>query len=338
MWRNTEVLHFITWLQAFNRQRRKERPAGFYGLDLYSMSSSIYAVIAYLDKVDPLAARRARVRYSCLYHFMDEPQAYGRAAEFGLAESCEEEIVAQLIDLRHKAYDYMKRNGFVAQDEYFCAEQNARVVKGAEQYYRAMFRGRPNSWNLRDRHMFETLDNLANHLSAQLGRDARVVVWAHNSHVGNAGATDMSRRGETNIGELARRAYGDAALLVGFSTCRGTVTAASDWDEPAEYKRVREPHPGSYEELFHHVSHKQFLLNLHEENEAVDGLATPRLQRAIGVVYRPETERYSHYFTSCLPEQFDVLLHYDDTSALEPLEAIPHYHRGEMDETYPTGL
>ena len=339
MWRNVEVLHFIKWLKAFNGQRGGDGKAvGFYGLDLYSMSSSAHAVIAYLDRVDPEAARRARIRYSCLDHFMDSPQSYGQLAAFGMIETCEDEIVAQLVELRKNAFDYVKRNGFVAQDEFFCAEQNAKVVQRAEEYYRSMFRGRPNSWNLRDEHMFDTLQALRDHLSNQLGREARVVVWAHNSHVGNAGATDMSKRGELNIGQLAKDTYGNECLLVGFSTCRGTVTAASDWDAPYERKTVREPFPGSYEELFHHVNHKQFLLNLRDENIAVDMLMERRLQRAIGVIYRPQTERQSHYFRSCLPEQFDFVLHYDVTEAVEPLEATPQWHRGEMDETFPSGL
>lgn len=343
MWRNKEVLTFIKWLCAFNHEYQISNPKelksiGFYGLDLYSMATSIHAVISYLEKVDPMAARRARVRYSCLDQFMDNPQAYGYATEFGHIESCEQEIISQLIELRHKAYDYMKINGFVAQEEFFCAQQNAKLVKNAEEYYRAMFRGRPNSWNLRDQHMFETLGDLGDHLSAGLRRDAKIVVWAHNSHVGNAGATEMSKRGEFNIGQLARKFYGDKALLVGFSTCRGTVTAASDWDAPAECKKINEPWPGSYEEVFHHVNHKQFLLNLRENNEMIDRLMEPKLQRAIGVIYRPDTERHSHYFHSCLPEQFDFMLHYDDTSAVEPLDAIMHPHHGELDETYPSGL
>lgn len=343
MWRNKEVLRFIEWLYAYNHESPTSKPestktAGFYGLDLYSMGTSIHAVIAYLDKVDPEAAERARIRYSCLDHFMDNPQAYGYATEFGLAESCEREIISQLIDLRRKAFDYMKLNGFVAEDEYFCAKQNAKLVKNAEEYYRSMFRGHPNSWNLRDQHMFETLNDLAGHLGKRLGRDAKIIVWAHNSHVGNAAATESSKRGEFNIGQLVQDHYGDKSLLVGFSTCHGTVTAASDWDAATERKRVREPFPGSYEEVFHHVNYKQFLLNLREDNEMVDRLMEPRLQRAIGVIYRPDTERYSHYFFACLPEQFDFLLHYDDTHAVEPLEATPHWHRGELDETYPTGL
>ena len=342
MWRNVEVLHFVNWLRAFNMQNASSgegfRPVGFYGLDLYSMGTSAHAVIDYLEKTDPEAAKRARIRYSCLDHFAENQQSCGHAIEFGLTESCEEEIVAQLVELRKKAREYMEADGLVAEDEYFCAEQNAKLVRNAEEYYRTMFRGRPNSWNLRDQHMFETLQDLDRHLSDQLGREARIVVWAHNSHVGNAGATDMSRRGELNIGQLVQHALADQALLVGFSTCRGTVTAASDWDCPIERKMVRDPMPDSYEEVFHHVNHKQFLIDLREDNEAVDMLMVPRLQRAIGVIYRPETERSSHYFRCCLPEQFDFMLHYDVTEAVEPLETTPQWRQGELDETYPGGL
>lgn len=346
MWRNHEVEHFIHWLRDYNFEFRHPEagqkdmtwPVGFYGLDLYSLNTSIHAVIAYLDKVDPMAARRARLRYGCLYHFMDNPQAYGYATEAGLADSCEAEILTQLIELRRKAYDYLKLNGFVAEDEYFCARQNAELVKNAEEYYRALYRGRPNSWNLRDKHMFETLEDLRDHLTKRLGREARIIVWAHNSHIGNAGATEMGQRGEFNIGQLVKSKYGDKSLLIGFSTCRGTVTAASDWDTPCETKRVCEPFPGSYEEVFHHVNTKSFLLDLREGNEAVDRLMEERLQRAIGVIYRPDTERHSHYFFSCLPEQFDFIIHYDDTEAVEPLKTVMHSHKGELDETYPRGL
>ncbi|ODS24501.1 erythromycin esterase [Candidatus Endobugula sertula] len=343
MWRNIEVMHFIEWLFAYNYKHCLFKPetintVGFYGLDLYSMSTSVHAVIDYLDRVDPKEAKQARKRYSCLDHFLTNPQDYGYATEFGLSKSCEKDIITQLIELQKNAFDYMKQNGLIAKDEYFCAEQNAKLVKNAEVYYRSMFKKRSNSWNIRDQHMFETLEDLTQHLSKQHKHDARIIVWAHNSHVGNAAATDMSRRGELNIGQLMRSQYGKRSLLVGFSTCRGTVTAASDWDSHIERKRVREPLPNSYEEVFHHVNHKQFILNLQENNEAIDLLMEPRLQRAIGVIYRPETERQSHYYYSSLPQQFDFILHYDETHAVKPLATTPHWHRGEMDETYPTGL
>ncbi len=346
MWRNHEVEHFVRWLHDYNARFRHPKsaktslnhPVRFYGLDLYSMNTSIHAVIDYLDGVDPAAARRARMRYGCLYHFMDKPQSYGYATEAGLADSCETEILTQLAELQQKSYEYLKLNGFVAEDNYFCARQNAMLVKNAEEYYRALYRGRPNSWNLRDKHMFETLGDLTHHLSKRLNRKARIVVWAHNSHIGNAGATEMSKRGEFNIGQLVKKSYGDQALLIGFSTCHGTVTAASDWDCPHETKQVNPPFPGSYEDVFHHVNYKSFLLDLRANNEAIDMLMEKRLQRAIGVIYRPDTERHSHYFFSCLPEQFDFIIHYDHTEAVEPLKTLIHPHKGELDETYPRGL
>lgn len=343
MWRNKEVEEFVKWLHAYNHRTTEPHeeiiPVGFYGLDMYSMGTSVRAVINYLEKVSPDDAKLARERYSCLDHFIDEPQRYGYATESGFAESCEHEIIEQLMELREKQYEYLRYNGFVAEDEYFYAKQNAKVVKSAEEYYRSLYRGgRPNSWNLRDQHMAETLDELADHLSRKLNRDARIVVWAHNSHIGDASATDMRNRKEINIGQLARHEYKDKTLLVGFSTHTGTVTAASEWDAPMERKRVRSSIPGSYENIFFQVSHRNFLLDLRENNEAVDLLQEPRLQRAIGVIYRPETERISHYYYTCLPEQFDFMLHYDETNAVKPLETTMQWHKGELEETYPFGV
>jgi erythromycin esterase-like protein len=233
MWRNTEVVDFVAWLRAHDaRARDPSRQAGFYGLDLYSLHASIEAVLAYLREVDPDAARRAAYRYGCFDHFGDDPQAYGYAAAFDLSESCEAEAVNQLVELRAAAAKYVRRDGSASADALFFAEQNARVVRNAEEYYRAMFRGRHASWNLRDRHMKETLDELVGHLDTR-GVPARVVVWAHNSHLGDARATDMGLAGELNVGQLVRESHGDDALLVGFTTFAGTVTAARDWDEPA---------------------------------------------------------------------------------------------------------
>ncbi|WP_339863823.1 erythromycin esterase family protein [Paremcibacter congregatus] len=343
MWANHDVQHFITWLRAYNELYAcKARPIGFYGLDLYSMSTSIHAVIAYLEKTDPESAAVARERYSCLDHFMENPQSYGLAMTLGLTDSCENEIIAQLVDIRKKSYQYMVKDGLLAADEYFCAEQNAKVVCNAEKYYRAMFSNkntsRQNLWNMRDQHMFETYQALAGYLSEKSYKPAKTIIWAHNSHIGNAAATEMSRRGEFNIGQLARETYGDKALLIGFSTAEGSVTAASNWDAPARSKTVRPPIPGSYEDIFHQVNQKNFLINLREENDVTDLLLSPRLQRAIGVIYRPDTERESHYFEAILPEQFDYLIHFNTTTAVVPLAVTPHWHQGELDETYPSGL
>lgn len=327
MWRNTRVVEFVDWL-------REHRRAGFYGLDLYSFHASAEAVVRYLDEVDPDAAARARARYACFDHAADDGQAYGYAASRGHTEPCEDEVVEQLLELQRRAADYASRDGRVAADRYFYAEQNARLVRNAEAYYREMFRGRISSWNLRDRHMAETLTALADHLSHD-GHPARVVVWAHNSHLGDARATELGQQGELNLGQLVREEHRQDALLVGFTTHSGTVTAASDWGGPAERKRVRPALPGSWEALFHETGLDRFTLLT---GDGGDLLRQPRLERAIGVIYRPETERLSHYFHTRLADQFDAIVHIDQTAALEPLERTSEWERGEIPETYPTAL
>lgn len=330
MWRNTQVVEFVDWLRAHNERRRRDQPAaGFYGLDLYSLYASIDAVVNYLDRVDPDAAGRARSRYACFDHAREDSQAYGFAASLALAPSCEDEAVRQLVELHDRAGEYARADGAVAEDELFHAVQNARVVRNAEEYYRSMFGSR--HWNLRDRHMAETLEHLADFLDRRVGR-SKIVVWAHNSHVGDARATQMGERGELNIGQLARESYGSNAVNIGFSTYTGTVTAASDWGEPAERKNVRPGLPGSYESLFHESGIPTFMLFPAEPATPVP----PRLlQRAIGVIYRPETERLSHYFETDLARQFDCMLHFDTTGALEPLERTEQWTSGEPPETYP---
>jgi erythromycin esterase-like protein/predicted phosphoribosyltransferase len=333
MWRNTVVRDFIDWLRRHNDARPDpRRRAGFYGLDLYSLNASIHAVIGYLTTVDPEAATRARARYACFDQFADDAQAYGYATSLGVAESCEDEVVNQLLELRRQAADLALRDGLVAEDEFFSAEQNARLVRNAETYYRSMFRGRVSSWNLRDTHMADTLDALLAHLTKRAGEPAKVVVWAHNSHLGDARATQMGAAGEHNLGQLARRRHGDAVFLIGQTTHHGTVTAASDWDGPGERKRVRPGLPGSYESLFLGVGHDAFLLPLREADRRLN---ERRLERAIGVIYRPESERISHYFDARLLDQFDAMLHMDETAALVPLEPTVEWERGEAPETWP---
>jgi erythromycin esterase-like protein len=338
MWRNTVVLDFVEWLREYNNSLpASAAKVGFYGLDLYSLFTSIEAVLDYLQKVDPGAAKRARYRYSCFEHFGENTQAYGYVATFGMTESCEREVINQLVELRRRAADYASRDGHVAQDEFFFAEQNARLVKNAEEYYRTMFRGRVESWNLRDRHMAETLDALVAHLNAQ-GQEARVAVWEHNSHLGDARATYMAEIGEINVGQLVRERHGRASFLVGFTTYTDTVTAASDWDGPAERKRVRPALQGSYEALFHNVGTQNFLLTFRDGGQASTILCGTRLERAIGVIYLPQTERRSHYFEVRLPDQFDAVIHLDETRALEPLEREQLWETGEPPETYPFGV
>ncbi|MBD2103895.1 erythromycin esterase family protein [Leptolyngbya sp. FACHB-261] len=342
MWRNTDVLDFVNWLHDYNHNLDQGKTRiGFYGLDLYSLHSSMAEVLDYLDKVDPEAAKQARQRYSCFEHFGEDSQEYGYATNFGLSESCEDEVVNQLLELQHRTAEYTQRNSQVAEDEFFYAEQNARLVKNAEEYYRSMFRGRVSSWNLRDRHMAETLDQLVAHLDQERGC-SKVVVWEHNSHLGDARATDMGAEGELNVGQLVRERYGDQAILIGFSTYTGTVTAASNWGESAQLKRVRPALKGSYEALFHEVEVPCFWLNLRENNPAVASLRQPHLERAIGVIYRPETERVSHYFYARLPEQFDAVLHLDETRGVEPLERTTNLEANsetdEAPETFPSAL
>jgi erythromycin esterase-like protein len=338
MWRNTVLLDFVEWLREYNASLpASAAKVGFYGLDLYSLFTSIEAVLNYLNKVDPEAAKRARYRYSCFEHFGEDTQAYGYAATFGITETCEREVINQLLELRKRAADYASRDGRVAQDEFFFAEQNARLVLNAERYYRTMFRGRVESWNLRDSHMAETLDALVTHLNSQ-GQQAKVAVWEHNSHLGDARATYMADQGELNVGQLVRQKYGHEAILIGFTTFTGTVTAASDWDGPAERKRVRPALPESYEALFHETDGANFLLTLRDNERVARALRGPRLERAIGVIYLPRTERQSHYFEARLSQQFDAVIHFDETNALEPLERYPVWESGEPPETFPTGV
>jgi erythromycin esterase-like protein len=337
MWRNADVLDFIGWLREHNDQfQSQSKKSGFYGVDLYSLFSSIEAVITYLEKVDPEAAQRARYRYSCFDHFGEDSQQYGYAASFGISPTCEDEVVAQLIDFRRRAAEYARHDGRIPPDEAFFAEQNARLVRNAEEYYRSMFSGRSSSWNLRDQHMAETIHALAEHLRRQ-HLDARVVVWEHNSHLGDARATEMGRRGELNVGQLIRERYGDDVRNVGFTTYEGTVTASDDWDGPALRKKVRPALRGSYEALFHDAGMANFLLPL-RNNAAAKVLEEARLERAIGVIYRPETERQSHYFLASLPSQFDAVLHFDHSRAVEPLERFELLHTKEAPETYPSTL
>lgn len=337
MWRNHEVVAFIEWLRDFNTAHADvvER-AHFYGLDLYSLRASIEAVLAYLEKMDPEEAVRARERYSCFDHIGQDGQTYGYALAKGVQDPCEDEVVDQLIELRERGDVYLRRDGLAAQDELFSAERNALLVHNAEEYYRQMYRSGISSWNLRDRHMASTLEALVAHLEGRRG-PAKVIVWAHNSHVGDARATAMGSRGELNVGQLVRQRYGDDAFLIGFSTYDGHVSAASNWGGPVERKRVRPARIDSHEALLHEASTPQYWLTT--KDLAVDEqLSAIRLERAIGVIYRPETELQSHYFAADLVRQFDVVVHIDRTRALQPLETTSLWDRGEPPETYPSGL
>jgi erythromycin esterase-like protein/predicted phosphoribosyltransferase len=342
MWRNTVVRDFVDWLHAHNGRRRESgvRQTGFYGLDLYSLHRSMQEVIAYLDNVDPVAAERARNRYACFDHTSaDDGQAYGFAAAFGAGLSCERQAIEQLVEMQRSALEWARRDGLLAEDELFYAQQNAQTVRNAEVYYRAMFGGRVTSWNLRDQHMVQTLQALLAHLDRQGGAEpARIVVWAHNSHVGDARATEVGSDGQLTLGQLARERYGEDSRLIGFTTYTGTVTAASEWGGTAERKVVRPALNGSIEELLHETGRPNFLVSAMISRDAAEPLDVVRLGRAIGVIYLPTTERQSHYYHVRPGEQFDAIIHIDRTRALEPLEVNSLWVAGETPETYPTGL
>jgi len=346
MWRNTDVLDFVGWLRNHNESianharkgmPEKSFPTGFYGLDLYSLNASMAAVVSYLDKVDPAAAARVEEKYGCFDQFGGDTQRYGYLAGAGISDDCRKEVIAALVELHGRRESLLGKDGVKAADEFFNADQNARLIQDAEQYYRTMFRSDVSSWNIRDRHMMQTLLLLMQHLR-HTHLHAKVVVWAHNSHLGNAAATSMGARGEFNIGQIVKEHFGVEALSIGFTTHTGTVTASTDWDGPAERKYVRESMEGSYERLFHETGIPAFWLDCHASKEITDLLDKPLLERAIGVIYRPETERQSHYFHSSLPAQFDGILHYDETRAVEPLERTALWEKGEVEETYPFGL
>ncbi len=342
MWRNTVVRDFVGWLRWHNGRCAADsrRQAGFYGLDLYSLHRSMQEVVGYLEGIDPAAAARARGRYACFDHSTgDDGQAYGYAAAFGAGPRCERQAVEQLVEMQRNAQEYLSRDGELAEDELFYAQQNAVTVRNAEAYYRDMFAGRVTSWNLRDKHMAQTLGALISHLDRAGGPEpARVVVWAHNSHVGDARATEVCADGQLTIGQLAREQYGAQCRLIGFSTHSGTVTAASDWGGLAECKTVRPALAGSIEELLHETGRGEFIIAMHDGSPAADALETVRLGRAIGVIYRPETERQSHYFHVRPSDQFDAMIHIDSTRALEPLEPTSVWIAGQNPETYPSGL
>jgi protein-L-isoaspartate(D-aspartate) O-methyltransferase len=329
MWRNTEVRDFVGWLRKHNGTAEKSQRVAFHGLDLYSLYDSIRSVLNYLDEVDPESAKVARERYGCLTPWQRDPATYGHAALTGTYPTCEADVVRALGDLLAKRRAYAEHDG----ERFLDAEQNARLVANAERYYRIMYYGSRASWNLRDNHMFETLKNLL----AFHGADSKAVVWAHNSHVGDAAATEMGARGEYNIGQLCRKEFGDKAYLVGFGTHSGTVAAASDWDGPMEVKKVRPALPNSYEQLCHSTGLARFMLGLRGRGDLCgpNGLGKERLERAIGVIYRPETELASHYFQASLPQQFDEYVWFDDTHAVTPLDTAEI--KG-LPDTYPFGV
>lgn len=335
MWRNHDVAKFLDWLRRHNAHLDERQRTGFYGLDLYSLHSSMQAVIGYLDDVDPESARRARQRYACLDQM--DPQQYGLHAHLGVGPQCETEVVAQLVEMQMRKLARSGRSP--TGDAWFHAVQQAHVVRNSEAYYRTMFAGRSASWNLRDTHMADTVDFISQHLGD--GAPAKVIIWAHNSHVGDGRATEMGDDGQVTLGQLARQRHPNEVALIGFTTNDGSVLAAPDWEEPMERMRVRPALPGSWEELFHESGNAQFYVTAAQLN-AVVGEHVERLQRAIGVVYMPSTERRSHYLHARIADEFDIVIHIDSTHALDPLDdfvtedapGLAH----EFPETFPTGV
>jgi erythromycin esterase-like protein len=329
MWRNSDVDAFTGWMRTHNENLAAKRCAGFYGLDIYNMSGSIAAVLEYLEKVDPQAAAVARERYGCLTPWQKEPATYGRAMLSAGYRKCEQAVIEQCRELLRRRLDYAAHDG----ENFLDAAQNARLVASAERYYRIMYYGGAESWNLRDTHMFETLG----HLLEARGPQSKAVVWAHNSHIGDARHTEMGAvRDELNIGQLCREKFAGQAALVGFGTHAGMVAAASDWEGDMEVKSVRPSHPDSYERLCHDATVPRFLLDMKRHEALRRRLCEPRLERFIGVIYRPETERMSHYAEASLPQQFDAFVWFDETSAVTPLGSA---HSGAgLPDTYPFGL
>jgi erythromycin esterase-like protein len=329
MWRNSDVLDFVDWLRTHNdaRAERGEARAAFYGMDLYSLYASIGEVLDYLDEVDPEAARVARQRYGCLEPYQSDPAQYGLAAVTSRYAACEDAVVDNLRTLQQKRGEYLSGTG----EAFLDAMQNARIAVNAERYYRAMYYGSAESWNLRDRHMFETLEALLTFH----GPDSKAVIWAHNSHVGDARATEMSARGELNIGQLVRERFGAEAHSIGFGTDHGTVAAAHEWDGPMQVMRVRPSNEHSYERLCHDSGEPAFILPLRRgqvEAELRRDLGEARLERAIGVIYRPDSELLSHYFRAELPSQFDEYVWFDETSAVTPIGPT---HAPQIGEGHP---
>lgn len=340
MWRNAEVGGFLERIHAPGTAAGR-RPS-IFGLDLYSLHASIDVILNYLQKVDHDAYLRAKSRYACFDHFGGDTTAYGYVAGTQLDASCEREVTQQLREMQARTVELARRDGAADEDALFQIEQNARLVADAEAYYRNMIRGSVVTWNLRDRHMADTLAAIVQHLDRRLGRPCKVVLWAHNSHLGDARATQMGEEGELNVGQLVRERWGRDAFLIGFTTYDGTVTAAHDWDEPAAKMRVRPALEGSHERFLHEYAERSgrgsFVVLPDEEGHLPAILRKTRLERAIGVIYRPRTERSSHYFRARLADQFDALIHVDRTSALEPLDPWSELTNEDAPETYPFAL
>lgn len=328
MWANEEIVELAEWLRGFNESQPLEQRAGFYGLDMYSLWESMDAVVKYLQEVDPDAVAAARRAYTCFEPFSRDGQEYATATAL-VPTTCEDEAVRVLAALRSKASEYTEDG----RDAYFDGEQNALVARSAEMYYRTMVRGGPESWNVRDRHMAETLRRLLEHH----GPDSKAIVWEHNTHIGDARAADMAASGMVNLGQLAREEYGvEDMVLVGFGSYEGSVIAGDHWGAPMERMQLPPARDGTYEQLMHEAGTEDRLL-VFSEYRNLEPLLDRRGHRAVGVVYNPARERYGNYVPTVLALRYDAFLYLDTTQALHPLN-LPFQMEGEMPETYPSGV
>jgi erythromycin esterase-like protein len=335
LWRNADVVEFVEWLRAWNQARTEPADmAGFYGLDLYNLRASIEAVVSFLERADPRAAQRVRASYACFDSFGENGRGYAFLAGSGITRGCKAEAVAGLLEIQRLFGGTSALDPRAASDDRFDALQNARLVRDAEAFYHSMFQSESTAWNLREQHMAETLDELLLHLDRPAAR-AKIVVWAHNSHVGDARATEVARRGQVSLGQLARERHGQDTVLVGFTTYRGTVTAAVDWERAAQRQRVPPAHHGSYEQAFHGAGLDRFLLPCRDTEKVATALRRARLEREIGVIYRPDPEPGTQYLSARLPDQFDAVLHFDETLAVEPLEPASETKGAEVPPTFP---
>jgi erythromycin esterase-like protein len=323
MWANEEVVDFTRWLCARNRTVEESARAGFHGLDVYSLWESLREILTYLREHDPDQVPAALTAYRCFEPYADDAQAYALATRF-VPTTCENEVIDLLVGLRQKtAGDGAGRFG---------AWQNAEVVAGAERYYRAMVRGGGESWNVRDRHMDDTLDRLLQHY----GPAAKGVVWAHNTHVGDARATDMADAGAVNIGQLARERYGtDHVVLVGFGSHRGTVVAGDAWGAPMQVMDMPPARRRSLEAVLHTAAPAQAMF-VFPHGGRPDLLTDELDHRAIGVVYHPDREKYGNYVPTVLGDRYDAFCWFDQSQALHPLQLRTSYVLEP--ETYPSGV
>jgi erythromycin esterase-like protein len=331
IWRNRAVLDFIEWLRAHNQFVQDEPPIGFHGADLYNMHASNEHVVSYLERVDPAAAERTRRRLARegFDDFGDEALAQNDLAGLGLGQVREDELIGELVELRRRPVDQIDPPGRMADEESFASEQGQSLDRNAEDYYRLMYGGGASAWSLRNHHLAQMLCALVDYLERSIGR-GKVVFWGHNTHVGDARADEIGDRRDVTVGQLARERFGEDVVLVGMTTYQGTVRAASQWDSALEQKVVVPAEPGSYEGLFHEVGQPRFFLPLRGSAAAAEALRSPKLQRAVGIYYRPETERLSHYFPARLSDQFDAVIHIDQTTAVHPLRGDPAYEEEEL--------